>query len=126
MRWQPPLPLSPNLRLLQLPGAGFDGIDFTAVPAACTSCNVHEHETGIAEYTLAAMLEWTIGLGAMNRAFKVGSWAASLTRMGPTRGELAGKDRGDPRLRPHRPRGGTPGARVRYANHRHPAHGARG
>jgi phosphoglycerate dehydrogenase-like enzyme len=91
MRWQQPLPPTPKLRLLQLPGAGFDGIDFASVPRGCTVCNVHEHETGISEYVLLAMLEWTIRMGPMNAAFKGGSWDGSLSRLGRTHGEIAGK-----------------------------------
>lgn len=91
MRWGADMPPMPNLAMLQLPGAGYDGIEFAALPAGCRVCNVHEHEIGIGEYVLSAMLEWSIGLCRMDRAFKAGSWEHSLTRFGPTHGEIHGK-----------------------------------
>lgn len=91
MRWGADMPPMPNLAMLQLPGAGYDGIEFAALPADCRVCNVHEHEIGIGEYVLSAMLEWSIGLCRMDRAFKAGSWEHSLTRFGPTHGEIHGK-----------------------------------
>ena len=55
MRWGADMPPMPNLAMLQLPGAGYDGIEFAALPADCRVCNVHEHEIGIGEYVLSAM-----------------------------------------------------------------------
>ena len=37
-------PPAPSLRLLQVPGAGYDGIEIAAIPAGVTLCNVFEHE----------------------------------------------------------------------------------
>jgi phosphoglycerate dehydrogenase-like enzyme len=91
MSWRAPVPPAPNLKLLQLPGAGLDGIDFSLVPEGAQVCNVFGHETGIAEYVLLAMLEWQVRLGEMNAAFKAGSWRHSLIRLGPQHGEVAGK-----------------------------------
>lgn len=85
------LPPAPRLRLLQVPGAGYDPIDLAAVPRGCTVCNVHEHETGIAEYVLLGMLEWTIGMAAMDRALRRRDWSASAVTSGKFHGELAGK-----------------------------------
>ncbi|MFQ5958315.1 MAG: 2-hydroxyacid dehydrogenase [Alphaproteobacteria bacterium] len=84
-------PAAPRLRLLQLPGAGFEGIDFDAVPPACAVCNVFEHEGSIAEYVLAAMLEWVTGLSRMHARLRKGDWGDSLLVGGPLHGELAGK-----------------------------------
>src|SRR5262245_36640093 len=49
-------PSAPNLRLLQVPGAGYDRIDIEAIPSGVTLCNVFEHEPGVSEYALLAML----------------------------------------------------------------------
>ena len=54
-------------------------------------CNVFEHAIGVSEYALAAMLEWTIGLGRRSDRFKGGDWSQSPRTGGPTRPELAGK-----------------------------------
>jgi phosphoglycerate dehydrogenase-like enzyme len=88
------LPPAPRLRLLQVPGAGYDPIDLAAVPRGCTVCNVHEHETGIAEYVLLGMLEWTIGMTAMDRALRRRDWTSSAVISGRFHGELAGKTLG--------------------------------
>ena len=70
MNWEWDLPEAAHLQLLHLPGAGIDAIDFAKVPANVTVCNCFEHEIGIAEYVLGAMLEWTIGMRAMDRRLR--------------------------------------------------------
>ncbi|MGH6942917.1 MAG: 2-hydroxyacid dehydrogenase [Geminicoccaceae bacterium] len=87
----PPLP---ELRLLQVPAAGVDRIDFDALPAGCAVCNAFEHEIGIGEYVLAAMLHWTVDLACRSARFKAGSWADSLHFSAPFRPELAGRTLG--------------------------------
>ena len=90
------LPPTPRLRLVQVTGAGYDRIPLAALPRGCSVCNVYEHETGIAEYVLAAMLECTIGLGRLDRDFRGGDWCGYGTAAGPPsfRAELAGKTLG--------------------------------
>ncbi len=90
-KWDPPS--ASRLKLLQLPGAGTDEIDFSRVPSGTAICNCYEHEIGIAEYVLAAMLEWTIGLRRMEPRFRQGNWAGSYL-CGPRHGELFGKTLG--------------------------------
>lgn len=94
MRYGAEMPPAPRLRLLQLPGAGYDQIDFDAVPAACAVCNMFEHEIGIAEYVMAAMLEWTIRLMRMDAHLRRGDWRDSLFVDGPVHGELFGRTLG--------------------------------
>ncbi len=94
MRYDAGMPPAPRLRLLQLPGAGYDQIDFDAVPAQCAVCNVFEHEIGIAEYVMAAMLEWTIGFARMDANLRRGDWRDSLFVDGPVHGELFGRTLG--------------------------------
>jgi phosphoglycerate dehydrogenase-like enzyme len=43
---------APNLRLVQVPGAGLDRIDRTAIRSGLWLANAYGHETGIAEYIL--------------------------------------------------------------------------
>ena len=85
------MPPTPNLKLIQSPAAGYDRMDEAAVPRGCVVCNVHEHEIGISEYVMLAMLEWVIRLGRINANFKRGSWADGLSVLGPVHGELWGK-----------------------------------
>lgn len=77
-------------RLLHLPGAGADAIDFEWLPSDCTVCNVFEHEGPIAEYVMLAILDWEIGYAAMTRAFSSVTWSDAYRKRKP-HGELAGK-----------------------------------
>jgi len=90
MNWPNDMPAAPKLKLLQLPGAGTDDISFEAVPAQAAVCNVFEHEIGIAEYVLSAMLQWTVGIPRMDAAIRRGEWYGSHLS-GPRHGELYGQ-----------------------------------
>ena len=90
MNWLTDMPPAPRLRLLQLPGAGTDDIAFESVPAQAAVCNVYEHEIGIAEYILSAMLQWVIGIPRMDAALRRGQWLGSHLS-GPRHDELYGK-----------------------------------
>jgi len=93
MSWRNRMPPAPDLRLLQLPGAGTDDIDFSMLDPRTAVCNCYEHEIGIAEYVLGAMLEWTIGVRRMDASFRNGDWSGSHL-CGPRHGELFGKTLG--------------------------------
>lgn len=90
MNWPENMPPAPRLKLLHLPGAGTDDIDFDSVPKAAAVCNVFEHEIGIAEYVLAGMLQWSIGIPRMDAALREGRWYGSHLS-GPRHGELFGQ-----------------------------------
>ena len=90
MNWPTDMPPAPRLRLLQLPGAGTDDIAFEFVPAQAAVCNVYEHEIGIAEYILSAMLQWAVGIPRMDAALRRGQWYGSHLS-GPRHDELYGK-----------------------------------
>lgn len=83
----------PKFRLLHVPGAGLDGIDFQSLPDSTFVCNVFEHEIPIAEYVLCAMLENEIRFSSMHAAFNNASWP-DLYRSRVTHGELYGKSLG--------------------------------
>ena len=85
------LPPMPSLRLVHLAVAGLDAVDLDAVPAGCPVCNSFEHEIGISEYVLAAMLHRTVDLAGRSARFKAGSWAESPRLLAPFRPELAGR-----------------------------------
>jgi len=80
-------------RLIQVPGAGLDGIDFASLPAGATVCNVFEHEGPIAEFVLMAMLHWSIGLDEMRTSFSPQSWPTVYRARTPHR-EVAGQTLG--------------------------------
>jgi phosphoglycerate dehydrogenase-like enzyme len=62
------------LKLVQVPGAGLDRIDRTAVPAGAWLANAYGHETGIAEYVLGAMLALTRDFPRLDAALRRGVW----------------------------------------------------
>jgi len=71
------VPPAPRLRLIQVPGAGCDGIDVGALPPGSSLCNVHKHEAGVAEYVMLAMLQWNIRFIEASASFRAGSWERS-------------------------------------------------
>jgi phosphoglycerate dehydrogenase-like enzyme len=93
MTWRASMPPAPGLKLLQLPGAGTDDIDFSHVPLHTAVCNCFEHEIGIAEFVLGAMLEWTIDIRGMDARLRRGDWRGSYL-CGPRHGELHGRTLG--------------------------------
>ena len=85
------LPPARKLRLVHVPAAGLDSVDLAAVPSGCRVCNVFEHEIGIGEYVMAAMLHDVVDLAGRSARFKAGSWADSPRLAAPFRPELAGR-----------------------------------
>ena len=63
-----------RLQLVQVPGAGLDRIDRSALPEGVWLANVYGHETGIAEYVLGAMLALTREFGRVDAALRRGRW----------------------------------------------------
>jgi len=86
-----------RLRLVQVPGAGLDRIDRSAIPDGVPLANAYGHETGIAEYVLGAMLALQRSLGALDAALRRGEWLSQWavgTPAPPLWSELAGKTLG--------------------------------
>ena len=88
------IPETKNLKLLHMPGAGTDGVNFQKVPIQCKVCNVYEHETTIAEYCVANMLNWEIKLLEKANKFKKHDWSDSLFAGGIPHSELNYKNVG--------------------------------
>src|SRR5882762_5310120 len=63
-----------RLKLVQVPGAGLDRIDRSALPAGAFLANVYGHETGIAEYVIGAMLALTRSFARLDAALRRGTW----------------------------------------------------
>ncbi len=89
--WTRAMGPAPRLRLVQVPGAGYDGVDLAALPAGVALCNCFAHEPAVSEYAILAMLEWCHRLGPADRDMRLGSWARSSRFGGPPDGELAGR-----------------------------------
>ena len=63
-----------RLKLVQVPGAGLDRIDRSALSATTALANVYGHEVGIAEYVIGAMLAMTRGYGRIDASLRRGIW----------------------------------------------------
>lgn len=94
MAWNADFPPAPKLRLIHLPGAGYEGIDFKALRAGVAVCNAYGHAEGVAEYTLLGMLVWCHRFFEADRTFRLGSWEYSGRMNGPVNEELYGKTLG--------------------------------
>src|SRR4030095_13339069 len=114
-----------RLKLVQVPGAGLDRIDRSALPVGASLANVYGHEVGIAEYVVGAMLALTRSLCRLDSALPRGVWArpgggwgadpaAAVARAG-------GEDARHPRLRADRPGAGPTCPRLRHEGLRDPA-----
>jgi phosphoglycerate dehydrogenase-like enzyme len=74
-RFDAGLPRPRALRLLHVPGAGYDAVDLDAVPAGAVVCNCFGHEDAIAEYVLASLLQRHVPLTDADRRLRQGDWA---------------------------------------------------
>jgi len=86
-----------RLKLVQVPGAGLDRIDRSALPAGTWLANAYGHEVGIAEYVIGAMLAWTRDFTRLDRSLRRGTWDSQWSTAAPPPPpwpELAGKTLG--------------------------------
>ena len=67
-------PVPHNLKLYQVPGAGYDGIDLEALPSTAALCNCFGHENAIAEYVFAALLARHVPLAEADSGLRKGDW----------------------------------------------------
>jgi len=87
----PAWPPVPKLKLFQIPWTGHEWTGPERMPRGVPVCNCFEHESTIAEYVLAAMLEWQIGLRRMDAEFRASGWGQrSAVGGGPLHRELRG------------------------------------
>ena len=66
------------LRLIQVAGAGTDGIDPNAIPAHAICANTFGHEDSIAEYVAAGAILIRRGLLAQDRALRTDRWIPAV------------------------------------------------
>ncbi len=86
-----------RLRLIQVPGAGLDRIDRSAVPPEASLANVHGHEVGIAEYVIGAMIALGRDFRRVDAGLRAGRWESQWAPGVPTPPawpELAGRTLG--------------------------------
>jgi phosphoglycerate dehydrogenase-like enzyme len=84
----------PNLRLIQVPGAGLDRIDRAALGPGVHLANAYGHEAGIAEYVIGTMLALTRSFGRIDDKLRKGEWESQWAvgmPAPPLWPELAGK-----------------------------------
>jgi phosphoglycerate dehydrogenase-like enzyme len=79
-----------RLRLVQLPGAGTDGVDPAALPPGACLANAYEHEAAIGEFVLLQMLALNRELLRLDRAARAGDWSPSAAGGGAPHRELGG------------------------------------
>src|SRR5262249_42261193 len=88
---------NPRLQLVQVPGAGLDRIDRSALRPGMRLANAYGHEVGIAEYIIGAMLALTRAFGHLDAKLRHGQWLSQWAVGTPPPApwpELAGKTLG--------------------------------
>jgi phosphoglycerate dehydrogenase-like enzyme len=63
-----------RLRLVQVPGAGLDRIDRSALPPGVHLANAYGHEAGIAEYVIGSMIALTRSFARIDAKLRAGEW----------------------------------------------------
>jgi phosphoglycerate dehydrogenase-like enzyme len=87
----------PNLRLVQVPGAGLDRIERAALRSGVHLANAYGHDAGIAEYVIGCMLALTRSFGRIDAKLRRGEWESQWAVGTPAPAlwpELAGKTLG--------------------------------
>ena len=64
----------PRLRLVHVPGAGYDGVDVSGLPAGAIVANTFHHENSIAEYVVATTIMLRRGFLAQDTALRADRW----------------------------------------------------
>jgi phosphoglycerate dehydrogenase-like enzyme len=77
-----------KLRLYHAPAAGVEAIDVKRLPASSKLCNCFGHESAIAEYVFAALLQRHVPLADADRKLRHGDWTNLAGSPGALRTEL--------------------------------------
>ena len=88
---------APRLRLVQVPGAGLDRIDRSALRPGTHLANAYGHEAGIAEYIIGAMIALTRQFSRLDASLRRGLWESQWaigTPAPPLWPEMSGKTLG--------------------------------
>jgi phosphoglycerate dehydrogenase-like enzyme len=73
---------SHRLRLIQVPGAGLDRIDRSALRPGMRLANAYGHEAGIAEYVIGAMIALTRPFRRIDSKLRQGQWDSQQAGIG--------------------------------------------
>ena len=87
---------APRLRLVQVPGAGLDRIDRSALRPGTHLANAYGHEAGIAEYIIGAMIALTRQFSRLDASLRRGLWESqwAIGTPPPLWPEMSGKTLG--------------------------------
>jgi phosphoglycerate dehydrogenase-like enzyme len=85
------LPTPAGLKLFHVPGAGYDMVDLSLMPAEAAVCNCFGHEQAIAEYVMSAILSRHIPLTDADARLRKGDWTYWAGAPERVHGEIAGK-----------------------------------
>ena len=91
VRFDASLPRPEKLRLFHVPGAGYDAVDLTLLPASAVVCNCFGHEQAIAEYVMTALLMRHVPLADADQRLRRGDWAYWAGAPERAHDEMAGK-----------------------------------
>lgn len=86
-----------HLRLIQVPGAGLDRIDRSALRPGLHLANAYGHEAGMAEYVIGAMIALSRSFPSLDAKLRADEWVSQWaigTPSPPLWPELAGKTLG--------------------------------
>jgi phosphoglycerate dehydrogenase-like enzyme len=84
------MPASERLTLFQVPGAGYDAVDVTALPPSAILCNTFGHEQAIAEYVMTALLLRHVPIIDADRRLRQRDWKYEAGPVASVHEELAG------------------------------------
>lgn len=88
---------APRLRLVQVPGAGLDRVDRSALRPGMQLANAYGHDAGIAEYVIGTMIALSRSLVRLDARLRQGEWDSQWAvgvPAPPLWPELAGKTLG--------------------------------
>ncbi|MGS3273574.1 hypothetical protein ACB284_14795 [Serratia marcescens] len=77
-----------SLKLVQVPAAGYEKIDFDCLPSSTPVCRAGGHGDGIAEYLLMAVLAANHRLIEVDQELRQGRWTSRGAYRRPLRGLL--------------------------------------
>jgi hypothetical protein len=80
-----------RLRLIQVPGAGLDRIDLSALRPQMRLANAHGHEAGIAEYVIGAMIALTRSFRGIDSKLRQGQWESQWAVGAPAPPQIRSK-----------------------------------
>lgn len=87
-------PEAPKLKLVQIPWTGHEFCSPETMPRGIPVCNCFEHESTIAEYVLATMLEFKIDLRGIDARFRREGWRPGKPAATVFHGEIRGSTLG--------------------------------